>query len=136
MSQETKRFIIRVVRWIARVLAILVSGPFIYFLFFRSGAVLPELGWTVPNEMPLFVAWLAVIIGILISWRWEMVGGLLIAAGAVAIGVLGYLGCGPGELPTCTLIAGPYLLTGLLLLSCCWGRRQLECGDANGEQST
>jgi hypothetical protein len=133
MSQETKRLIIRIVRWIARVLAILVSGPFIYFLFFRSGEVLPELAWTAPNELPLFVAWVAVVIGILISWRWEMAGGLLTAAGALAIGVLGYLGCGAGELPTCTLVAGPYLLTGLLLLGCCWGRRQLGCEGPNGE---
>ena len=135
MSEQTKRVIIRAVRWFARLLAILVSGPFFYFLIFRSGEVVPRLSWTAPNEIPLLIAWLAVVAGLLMSWRWEMIGGLVMAGAAIAIGILGYLGCGAGELPTCTLVAGPYLLTGLLLLSCCWGRRWLECPESNGESA-
>jgi hypothetical protein len=133
MSQEVKRFMIGTVRWVARILALLVSGPFIYFLLFKSGEVVPELSWSAPNQMPLFVAWLAVVVGILMSWRWEMAGGLLTAASAILIGVFGYLGCGSGELLTCLIVAGPYLLSGLLLLGCCWGKDQLDAGEANVE---
>jgi hypothetical protein len=129
MSQEVKRFFIGTVRWSARVLALLVSGPFIYFLLFRSGQVVSELSWRAPNHMPLFLAWLAVIVGILASWRWEMIGGLVTATSAIAIGIFGYLGCGAGELLTCALVATPYFLSGLLLLGCCWGQRQLTSGE-------
>jgi len=136
MSQEVKRFMVGTVRWIARILALLISGPFIYFLLFRSGEVVPELCWSAVNQMPLFVAWLGVVVGILMSWRWEMVGGLVTAGSAILIGVFGYLGCGSGELLTCLIVAGPYLLSGLLLLGCCWGKKRLESGDANAEATT
>jgi hypothetical protein len=135
MSRETKRFIICAVRWVARVLVLLVSAPFLYFLLFRSGEVVPRLSWRVPNELPLFLAWVVVVVGFVISWRWEIVGGLVIAVAAVAIAILGVVGCGIDELPTCTLVAAPYLLTALLLLGCCWGRRRLECPGSNGEAS-
>jgi hypothetical protein len=131
MSHEVKRFMIGTVRWGARVLALLVSGPFLYFLLFRSDEVVPTLSWRAPNQMPLLLAWMAVVVGIVISWRWEMIGGLLTAGSAILIGIFGYLGCGTGELLTCFLVTGPYLLSGLLLLGCCWGRRQLESTEPN-----
>jgi hypothetical protein len=130
MSQEVKRFLIRTVRWGARILALLVSGPFIYFLLFKSGEVMSALSWSDLNQLPLFVAWLAVIVGILMSWRWEMVGGLLTATSAILIGVFGYLGCGSSELLTCAVVAVPYFLSGLLLLGCCWARNQLEFAES------
>lgn len=133
MSQEVKRFMVGTVRWVARILALLISGPFIYFLLFRSGQVVPELSWGAPNQMPLFLAWVAVVVGILMSWRWEMIGGLLIATSAILIGVFGYLGCGSGELLTCLFVAGPYFLSGLLLLGCCWGREHLGSAEPNSE---
>ncbi|MGD8967527.1 MAG: hypothetical protein PVI07_08465 [Anaerolineae bacterium] len=133
MSQGAKRFMIGSVRWIARLLALLVSGPFVYFLLFRSGEVVPNLSWRAPNQMPLFLAWLAVIAGILLSWRWEMIGGLLTAVSAIAIGVLAYAGCGSGELLTCALVAGPYLLSGLLLLGCCWGKERVQSSELDRE---
>jgi len=133
MSQEVKRFLIHTVRWGARILALLVSGPFIYFLLFRSGEVVPALSWSDVNQLPLFVAWLAVIVGILMSWRWEMAGGLLTAASAILVGVFGYLGCGSSELLTCAVVAVPYFLSGLLLLGCCWGRKQLEFAESSAE---
>jgi len=126
MSQEVKRFFIGTVRGIARILALLVSGPFLYFLIFRSGEVVPSLSWTVPNEMPLFVAWIAVIVGVLMSWRWQMIGGFVTAASAIAIGALAYAGCGAEEFSTCMVVAVPYFLSGLLLLGCCWGSERLE----------
>jgi hypothetical protein len=55
------------------------------------------------------------------------------AASAIAIGVFGYLGCGANELLTCTLVAVPYFLSGLLLLGCCWGREQLRSAGRNHE---
>jgi len=126
MTRDTKRFFIDVVRWSARVLALLVSAPFFYFLLFRSGEVVPGLSWTAANQMPLFLAWLAVIAGILMSWRWQMAGGLVTAVSAIAVGALAYAGCGASELPTCMVVAVPYLLSGLLLLGCCWGRERLD----------
>lgn len=133
MSQEAKRKVIQAVRWVARVLALLISLPFLYFLFFRSGEVLPRLSWSAPNEMPLFLAWLVVVAGILISLRWELVGGLLTAVAAILVGVLGYAGCGSDEIATCMVVAVPYLLSGALLLSCCWGKQRLQSPNGGRE---
>jgi hypothetical protein len=126
MSRRVRRFIIRGLRWTALLVALLASGPFITFLLFRSGEVLPNLSWRAPNHMPLFLAWLAILAGFLIAWRWERIGGLVMAVSAIAVGVLAYLGCGPSELLTCCLVAGPYLLSGLLLLGSWRGREQLK----------
>jgi hypothetical protein len=136
MSRRANRFLIGGVRWIARLLALLVSGPFIYFLLFRSGEVVPNLSWRAPNQMPLFLAWLAVIVGILVSFRSEMIGGLVTAVSAMAIGVLAYAGCGSGELLTCSLVAGPYLLSGLLLLGCCWGKERAQASELDPEPAS
>jgi hypothetical protein len=133
MSREVKLFFVGTVRWAARLLALLVSVPFLYFLLFRSIEVVPSLSWRAPNQMPLFAAWLAVIAGILMSWRWQMIGGLVTAVSAIAVGVLGYVGCGAEEISTCLVIAVPYLLSGLLLLGCCWGREQLRAAEPNQE---
>ena len=133
MTQETKRFLIGTVRWIARLLALLVSGPFIYFIIFRSGQVVPDLSWRAANEMPLFLAWLAVIVGILLSWRWQMIGGLVTAMSAIAIGVLAHAGCGAKELTTCLVVSVPYFLSGLLLIGCCWGTERLTRSDSTAE---
>jgi hypothetical protein len=62
-----------------------------------------------------------------------MVGGLLTATSAILLGVFGYLGCGSGELLTCAVIVVPYFLSGLLLLGCCWGRKQLEFSESSSE---
>jgi hypothetical protein len=86
--------------------------------------------------MPLFVAWLIVMAGMLVSLRWEMVGGLMMAISAIAVGVLGYVGCGAGELLTCTLVAGPYLLSGLLLLGSWWGRERIQASELGGQLAT
>jgi hypothetical protein len=133
MSRRPRRFLIGGLRWTAILLAVLASGPFITFLLFRAGEVLPKLSWRAPNHMPLFVAWLAVMAGVLVSLRWQMIGGLVMATSAITVGVLGYLGCGAGELLTCTLVAGPYLISGLLLLGCCWAREQLTSSELGRE---
>lgn len=133
MSHEVKGLMVGTVRWIARILALLMSVPFIYFLLFRSDQVVPKLSWRTPNQLPLFLAWVAIVVGILMSWRWEMLGGILIAVSAILIGVFGYLGCGSGELLTCLLVAGPYFLSGLLLLGCCWGKKRLEPAEPNSK---
>jgi hypothetical protein len=96
MSHEVKRFMIGTVRWGARVLALLVSGPFLYFLLFRSDEVVPTLSWRAPNQMPLLLAWMAVVVGIVISWRWEMIGGLLTAGSAAYPSWRSSMGSGPG----------------------------------------
>jgi hypothetical protein len=133
MSQRARRFLIGGLRWTAILLALLASGPFITFLLFRAGEVLPSLSWGAPNHMPLFVAWLAVIAGVLVSLRWEMIGGLVMATSAIAVGVLGYIGCGSGELLTCTLVAGPYVISGLLLLGSWWGRERIQASELGGQ---
>jgi hypothetical protein len=83
--------------------------------------------------MPLFVAWLVLIAGVLVSLRWEMVGGLVMATSAIAVGVLAYAGCGSSELLTCTLVAGPYLVSGLLLLGSWWVRERMQVAELGVE---
>ncbi|MGD2103596.1 MAG: hypothetical protein PVJ55_00590 [Anaerolineae bacterium] len=133
MTKETKRFLLNSLAWAARALGVLVSGPFVYFLLFRSSQVVPNLSWRAPNQLPLLFAWIAVLTGVVLAWRWEMIGGTVTAVSAVLVVALGYLGCGADELLTCTVVAGPYLLTGLVLIGCCWGRERLRSSGQDGK---
>ena len=43
-------------RWIARIVGLLASGPFLLFLVFLGAAICPNLSWSNPQEMPLLIS--------------------------------------------------------------------------------
>jgi hypothetical protein len=74
-------------RWTARIIAALMLG---LFLFFAIGEGLPNLLTVAPVIQAEFVAFALIFGGIVVGWRWELVGGLLslLSAGLFYVAVL------------------------------------------------
>lgn len=120
MAQKTGDGLTQAMRWSARVIGLLASGLFGQFMI-RSGVrTLPALSWTSPREMPLFLAMVVSVAGILIAWRWETAGGTMTVGGAVAILVLSYVGAGPALVFAAVMLTLPLFVAGVLCLACCW----------------
>lgn len=109
---------VTVIRWIARLSAGLAAA-LIAFIFIGEGmgdgfAALQQL--TGP-EISLMFAFLAVWVGLLLGWHWELAGGLLIVGGTLVFYLLNFAFSGhwPGG-PYFLILAAP----GLLFLFCGW----------------
>jgi hypothetical protein len=92
---------LQVVRWIARVSAGFAAA-LILLIFIGEGLTEgfePLLHMTA-RETLMMVAFVAVWLGLLLGWKWELYGGLLTAFGVVAFYIVGYLFSGtlPGVL--------------------------------------
>ena len=110
-------------RWLARLLAVASLGLFVLFAVECGPTALASLSWSSPQGMPLLVALLVALAGVVIAWRWELVGGALAVGGAVAIMALVCAGSG-FELFRCALLfTAPLLLAGALYMGCCWRKR-------------
>jgi hypothetical protein len=115
-SPQVHPSLVTLVRWIAHVLSVLIL---FFFAVMIGGDVMhgqtPHLK---PQEFLIFAALAAQLIGLLIAFRWETPGGLMVLVGFLLQAVV---------LPKSTL--SPYFavlpFTGLLRLSCAWlGRHQ------------
>ena len=115
-----------VARWIARLLGLLASVPFVLFLFFLGATICPRLSWSNPQGMPLFCVLSAATVGVLIAWRWEMIGGAVAMVSAVAVSGLVYFGSGRTVFPAALMASVPYFVAGVLFLACCWRTRRAQ----------
>jgi hypothetical protein len=106
------------VRWIARALALLWAGFWLFFFVVES--------WVWHTPIRVMSAWTGVgllfILLALVPWRWEVPGGFfLIVAGILAASA--YAASAPHGLPlasrllTSFVFGGPPLLAGILFLS-------------------
>jgi hypothetical protein len=73
--------------------------------------------------MPLLFAMIVASAGVLIAWRWEMVGGAMAVIGAVAILALVYLGSGIILFRATIILIVPLIVPGVLFLVCYWRSR-------------
>ena len=88
-------------RWTARVIAALLLGVFL-IAFIVEG--LPNLLTLAPAQQAQTLAFALVFGGILIGWRWELVGGLLSLVSAGVFQVAG-LSSGVGNHPASFFVA-------------------------------
>ena len=115
-----------VARWIARVLGLLASVPFVLFLVFLGATICPRLSWSNPRGMPLLCVLSVAAVGVLIAWRWEMIGGAIAVISAVAISGLVYFGSARAVFPAALMASVPYFVAGVLFLACCWRTRRSQ----------
>jgi hypothetical protein len=107
------------IRWVARLLSVLVSSMFLLIIFL---AITNE---DKPQEMaiPVLALLALTIMGCLVAWRWEKVGGVVVVTGALCLYIaasLSGLTVGLGSLSfLVSLIYGaPFLIVGILFLVC------------------
>jgi hypothetical protein len=68
----------------------------------------------------------AATLGVLIAWRWEMIGGAMAVLAAVAISGLVYFGSARAVFPAALMASVPYFVAGVLFLACCWRTRRAQ----------
>ena len=111
-------------RWTARIIALVAAGLFVFFAVDLGARVFPRLSWG-PQGIPLLVVVGIALAGVLIAWRWELVGGIMTVAGATGIVALVCLGSGMDMLLCAFLFSLPLYVAGALYLGCCWRTRGL-----------
>jgi hypothetical protein len=103
--------------WITRVLSIVVVGIFSFFLFLAfTNEDKPE-GMEFFVYIPLVVA----ILGCLLAWRWQKVGGVITVIAAVILSTISFLvtmefGGYVGAALVALIYGLPFLLVGVLFL--------------------
>ena len=104
------------IRWISRSLGVLLVGLFLLFLGGQGFNPLRLNG----TEIALFSGVLVALSGMLLVWRQELLGGVLVIAGMTAFYVTNFVASGqwPGGwvFPLC-------FLPGILALVCWWATR-------------
>jgi len=103
-------------RWAARILGLVVVLLFLWFLAYAGAKVIPSLAWGDPQGVPLFAVLVAAVSGVLVAWRWELLGGLLALLGAAVIVVLVSLGAGTDTVLGAFVLALPLAVAGILYL--------------------
>jgi hypothetical protein len=111
-------------RWTARVLALIAVGLFAYFIVEFGAKVFPSLAWTQPQGIPLLIALILALAGVVIAWRWELIGGLIAVGCSAAIIALVCAGSGLDMALCAFYFTLPLLLAGALYLVCCWRTRR------------
>ena len=107
-------------RWVARLLGLIALGLFVFFVFDSGVDILPSLSWGSPQGIPLLLALLGALAGLLIAWRWEVVGGLMVMIGAAVIFGLVCLGSGLDMSLCAFYFTLPLFLSGALYLGAFW----------------
>jgi peptidoglycan/LPS O-acetylase OafA/YrhL len=116
-------------RWVARILALIATGLFVYFLVESGAQMISSLAWG-PQGFPLLIGLVVALIGLLLAWRWELLGGVMAVIGGVATMALVCIGSGLDMLFCALLFTLPILAAGVLYLGCCWRTRVTEPSDA------
>ena len=107
----------------ARVIGLFSIGLYLLFIIESGLRIVPMLSWSEFRGMPLFLALTVAVLGLVIAWGWETLGGLLALAGGASILALAYAASGAGMTFTAALLALPLLATGLLhLVGSVWTR--------------
>ncbi len=119
---EREPRILTVARWTARLLG---TAILVLIVAFAIGEGLPN-----PLAQPLavnllFAAMLTMMVGLVLAWKWEGIGGLLILGGLAFFAIVNH------GVPL-NIIFVPWLLTGLLYLGCGW-MKAMKSNRGSGE---
>ncbi len=101
-------------RWLARGIGSLIGGLFLLILI--ASAIFDPTPWSLEGAMLAGLVIFAVL-GILISWWREGIGGTVVLIGAVALGTFAYVTAGRNKVWAMLITGGPLLVTSLLFLA-------------------
>ena len=125
-TKKTSDDLTCVMRGFTRALGLWVSVPLVLFLIYSGATVCPKLSWSSPQGMPLFIVLVMAMVGVLIAWRWEKIGGTIAVVCAIAIHALVYLGSGRALYYAALMNSVPFFIAGVLFLTCYWRTGQAQ----------
>ena len=109
-------------RWVARIVALAAVGLFVSFAVEVGARAFLTLSWG-PQGIPLLIAVVVALAGLLVAWHWELAGSIVAMAGVAAIMALVCIGSGTDMFYCAFLFTLPLLVAGALFLGCCWRTR-------------
>ena len=112
-------------RWAARLLGFFAVGLFVAFVIMSGPSVLANISLTSLQGLPLLIALLLALGGVLVAWRWELVGGIMTIVGSVAIIGLVCLGSGVDMFLCSMFFTLPLIVSGALYLACSYRSRKM-----------
>ncbi|MFA8437156.1 MAG: hypothetical protein ACEPOZ_21825 [Marinifilaceae bacterium] len=108
MKPTTKYRIIRILRWVARIMGGLLFSFFVWFAFNIGG---PDFDLMTNQEILLFGANMVMLIGLVLVWRLEFIGSIFLIGGFISFSIINNsFWIGP--------IFPMFLIIGLLHLGC------------------
>ena len=110
-------------RWAARLIGLLAIGLFVAFVIMSGPSVFANISLASLQGLPLLIALLLALAGIVVAWRWELIGGIMTIVGSLAIIGLVCLGSGSDMFLCSLFFTGPMLVAGILYLACCYRTR-------------
>ena len=122
--------VVTVLRWTARVWSLLVL-PVVLLI-----ALSPDLHATVPVALIdwiLLSLFAVATIGLLLAWRWEALGGIVVVASVLVQNVGFGIVHGFGLVPQFFAIAGLSFLVPAGLFLLCWAQSRGKRGRSNGQ---
>jgi hypothetical protein len=121
MTIFSERFLVALLRWAARAIGIVIISQLLLAVLVMYAPVqqmLLLLVYLSPLESPILLAVLIITLGLIVAWKWEGLGGILILGGTAFCAIVNYrlvpAWCAIGTL-------------GLLFL-CCWWRTPKRTG--------
>ena len=121
MAYFNERLILTMLRWTARVVGIALL---ILIATFAVGEGVPNpLAMSVLENL-LTIGILTMLVGQLLAWKWEGLGGLLIVGGFALFAIVNH-----GI--SFNIVFGPWLATGLMYLICWWRSPIKQINDKN-----
>lgn len=119
------RRLARIARWTARILGALIFG-FAWLMFIGEGISEPPQLQTIPEilfALTFLVVVLVPLLGYIVAWRREGVGGGILLLGGLGLGVFVYTTSGVNKEIAAVVLSSPLLLLGLLFwLAARWSR--------------
>lgn len=81
-----------IIRWIAKIWGALMAAM-ILFIFFGDTAAngIGPIFHLISREMEMMAFFLVVFVGLILAWKWELVGGWMIVGGMLAIYLLDFI---------------------------------------------
>lgn len=100
--------------WSARILALTLIALFLFHFFTQE---ITRLEDTLAIETgPVYFMVFSVMIGFIVSWFIEVLGGLILTVGGLALGVYAYMATGANSHVTALIYTVPFAVPGFLFL--------------------
>lgn len=116
------------IRWIARGIGSLAGA---FWLLSLTVGLIVELisGHTTWSLEGAILAGLVIItaLGVLVAWRREGSGGMIVLIGAIALSTFAYVTARFNKIWAMLIAGGPFLVAGILFLTC-WRRSKRRLG--------
>ncbi|GMQ62704.1 DUF7670 domain-containing protein [Vallitalea maricola] len=114
MSSISKHYRkLHIVRWIARVIS---SLSIAFFLFIFIGECISNFGPLTLEGVMIAGFAVVLMVGVLISWWKEGIGGIILIISGVIFAIFIYLTAGTNRILASTLISSPFWTSGVLFL--------------------